>query len=77
MDATLLLEQVPETGLIPDKFVDPDTTASGARRAAVGFKALRTLWVSILSIISTPGLWKTQLILAVSLHCHLTLPTFG
>ena len=44
MDATLLGEQVPETGLIPDKFVDPDTTASGARRAVVQFTGLRTLW---------------------------------
>ena len=44
MDATAPVEQAPETGLIPDKFADPDTTATGARRATVEFEALHTLW---------------------------------
>jgi len=44
MDATLAREREPESRLSPEKFFDPDTTASGARRATVGFEALRTLW---------------------------------
>ncbi len=30
--------------LAPGKFRDPDVTATGARRASVGFQALKTLW---------------------------------
>ena len=32
--------------LDPKKFCDPDTTAKGERRAAVGLKALETLWIN-------------------------------
>ncbi len=35
-----------EPALNPDKFRDPDRTATGARRATVAFEGLRTLWIN-------------------------------
>jgi hypothetical protein len=44
MNFSIAAPTAPDRLLAPEKFRDPDRTATGARRATVAFQALETLW---------------------------------